>query len=96
MGTMSNIKKILTLNCEQASRLLSNQQDTSLRRTEQWALKLHLLLCRSCRRYKDQLRSVRKIFSALRTKPDSAPPELRISDEKRDDIKKTLREKEGF
>ena len=93
---MSNIKKMLTLNCEQASRLMSNQQDAELTGSERRALKLHLLICRACRRYKGQLEFMRKTFSSLRGKADAAPPELRISDEKRDDIKKTLRKKEGL
>jgi len=93
---MANIKEILTLNCEQASRLLSHQQDAELTRSERWALKLHLLICRACRRYKSQLGMVRKTFSILRGKADTSPPELRISDEKRDEIKKTLHNKEGF
>jgi predicted anti-sigma-YlaC factor YlaD len=95
MGMISNIKQILTMNCEQAARLLSNQQDAELTRSERWALKLHLLICRSCRRYQGQLGFMRKLFGILGGKGDTVPPELRISEDKRDEINKTLRKKEG-
>ena len=87
---MSNTKKILTLNCEQASRLLSENQDVYLTWAEKLALRFHLLICGSCRRYHKQLGFMRKLFGALAKKegPDSSP--LNLSDEKQEKIRQTL------
>ncbi len=49
------------LNCEQATRLASEGLDRPLTRKERWALKLHLLLCRGCRRYRRHLEILRRI-----------------------------------
>ena len=94
MGSMANIKKLLTLNCEDAARLLSNRQDSELTRGERWGLKMHLLICRSCRRYKGQLGFMRRLFTTLKNDPNAAPPDLRMSDEKLDQIKKILQDKD--
>lgn len=95
MGMMANIKKIFTLNCEESSRLLSSKQDTALTQTEKLALHLHLLICRSCRRYNKQLGAIRSVFRIL-NKKDTDTPELKLSDKKRDQIKKTIAEKGDF
>jgi hypothetical protein len=95
MGSTSNIKKILTLNCEESARLLSTRQDFSLRRTEQLALRLHLVICRACRRYNKQLQFIRELFQALHKK-DMVSSEFKISDEKREHIKKMVTEKPDF
>ena len=96
MGSISNIKNILTLNCEEASRLLSENQDVYLTWDEQLALRLHLLICRSCRRYNKQLGFIRSLFQAHVNKEDSDFPELKISDEKQDEIKQTLNKNTDF
>jgi hypothetical protein len=95
MGLISDIKKILTLNCEESARLLSTRQDSSLGRTEQLALRLHLMICRACRRYNKQLQFIRKLFQALHKK-DMVSSEFKISDEKRKHIKKMVNEKSDF
>ena len=89
---MANIKKIFALNCEESSRLLSAKQDKSLTRIEKLALRSHLLICRSCRRYNKQLDVIHRLFQ-LFNKKDADVPELKLTDEKRDQIKKTITEK---
>ena len=56
---------LFTLSCRLASQLLSKAQDTPLTRTERAALRLHLLICRSCRRFNRQLILLRQILRGL-------------------------------
>ena len=55
MSLFSDLKLILTLNCRESSRLVSDSLDRKLRWSERWAVRLHVLICWSCRRFKQQL-----------------------------------------
>ncbi|EOR07694.1 zf-HC2 domain-containing protein [Acinetobacter genomosp. 15BJ] len=46
------------LTCRQATELLSEKQDRSLFLREQSNLQLHLLACRSCRRYGKHMKTL--------------------------------------
>lgn len=48
------------LTCKQAHRLLSEAQDRSLGWGERLALRLHLLLCDPCRRFRAQMGFLRR------------------------------------
>lgn len=63
--TLKNTVFILTLRCDQASRLISLSQETPLNRPEELALSLHLLSCRVCRKYKRQLKLMREVLGKL-------------------------------
>lgn len=54
------------MNCHEATRVLSEAQDRPLRFTERCALRVHLLYCRGCRRFRRQLDFLRR---ACRTFP---------------------------
>ena len=47
-------KLILTLRCEQSSRLISESLDQQLPWAERWAVRMHFISCRSCRRVRQQ------------------------------------------
>jgi hypothetical protein len=64
MRFFQTLKLVLTLRCRQASWLLSRSQDDSLDPAERMAVRFHLLICRSCRRFSHQLIMLRQ---ALRT-----------------------------
>ena len=96
MKSDSKIKTILSLNCEQASRLLSEGQDVQLYWWERTALRLHLLYCRYCKRYQKQLGMMRQMFRGLFSDDETIPPELKISDEKRAEMKKIVSDKKNF
>ncbi|EPG37817.1 zf-HC2 domain-containing protein [Acinetobacter colistiniresistens] len=49
------------LTCRQATQLLSEKQDRALLLREQSNLQLHLLACRSCRRYGKQIRTLSQL-----------------------------------
>ena len=59
---MKNILRILTLTCDQSAQLMSKSQEAPLSRAERYALGVHLLICRSCRKYKKQLETLRAVF----------------------------------
>jgi hypothetical protein len=63
--TLKNIVFILTLRCDQASRLISVSQEAPLNRVERWALYLHLLICRVCPRFRKQLKLMRDVLGTL-------------------------------
>jgi hypothetical protein len=48
------------LTCKDASRLQSQSQDQPLRLGERLSLRLHLLICDNCRRFKQQLDLIRR------------------------------------
>ena len=63
----SDLHKILTLQCEQASLLISESLDRELTLGERTALGLHKLLCHKCRRVTRQLRRLHELFARLPT-----------------------------
>ena len=60
---------MLTLKCDHATHLVSDSFERDLTRVERWALKLHQIGCRYCRRLAKQLKL---IHSAARRNADSA------------------------
>ncbi|MGD2110972.1 MAG: zf-HC2 domain-containing protein [Phycisphaerae bacterium] len=55
----SAIKLLLTLKCEESTRLVSESLDRDLSPAQRWAVRLHALVCRPCRRYGKQLHLLR-------------------------------------
>lgn len=49
------------LTCRQATQLLSEQLDQTLSFRQITALRCHILICRSCRRYGRQVRSLKQL-----------------------------------
>lgn len=58
-----SIFQVLTLACNEASRLLSVREDRELTGLEKVGLRLHLMICRSCRCYQKFLRFLRLLIS---------------------------------
>ena len=48
------------LNCKQASQLISRSQDEKLPWSQRMQLKLHLMMCRGCTHYRQQLDFIKK------------------------------------
>ena len=53
------------LSCREASHLMSDRQERILRPWERLGLRLHLAMCRGCRRTEKQLRFIREAMSRL-------------------------------
>jgi hypothetical protein len=62
---LKNILRILTLTCDEAAQLMSHAQDIQLNRLERWALSVHLLICRFCRKYNRQLKLLRAVLTSM-------------------------------
>ena len=56
------------LTCKQAVDLASTSLETPLPRWQRWQLGLHLLMCRHCRRYLKQLRFLRQLSVAMKSR----------------------------
>ena len=66
------------MNCKQATRLLSERMERDLNRRERLGLKLHVMLCRGCRNFGHQMRSLRDLaqsYAKGRAAPDDGPDE---------------------
>lgn len=66
-----NVWKILTLPCEEASKLASRAMDERLSTSESLALSAHMLSCRLCRRFRRQLRVMRSASEMKGLEPEA-------------------------
>ncbi len=53
------------LTCKQASQLLSQSLDRQLSARERFALRLHLLICKYCKRFGEQIKLLRTAIKQL-------------------------------
>ena len=83
------------LTCKDASHLISERQEHRLSMRERWALRLHLWLCISCRRFARQIELLREAIRAYsaRLEDEEYGPEL--SSEARERIRKALAERQA-
>jgi hypothetical protein len=81
--------RALSPTCKEATRLQSEAMDRRLSFVEKLGLRVHLLLCKWCRRYGEQLTFLR---SAAHECQDHEGPDMpqRLSPEARERIKRTL------
>ena len=81
--------KVLTLPCREAARLTSESLDRPLPAHDRLAVRLHILVCVSCRRYRRQVLALRRISSRLAERVD--PTTTTLSDDVREQIKRSLK-----
>jgi Putative zinc-finger len=77
------------LNCEKASQLASRAMDEELSFRQNMALKLHLLLCRSCSNFTQQLNFLREA-----SRHSGKRIGFKLADEARRRISKVLKDKQ--
>ena len=82
----------LAPDCREASRAQSERLEHPLPPAKRFGLRLHLLLCKWCRRYGKQIRFLRTAADAHPEKFTEAAPE-KLSDGARERIKRRLQEK---
>ncbi len=96
MSWSSRLLQILTLHCDAASALASGELDEALPRLERVALWCHVLICKSCRRYRSQ---IGLIHQALRSRDqflvEGDPNDHVLSTEARNRIARAIREAGG-
>ena len=79
--TMRQWLATVNLTCRRAARLLSDATERPLSRVERFGLSAHLLGCRSCRRYRSQLRVIATTLGSA-----ARPADDHLSDEARSRI----------
>ena len=67
MKPLRAIRLVLLLTCRDAAPLLSRAMDQALAAPERAALRVHLWICPSCRRYRGQLDLIRRVVSLYRS-----------------------------
>lgn len=82
----TRIASLLSPSCKQASRLQSEGMDRPLTFLERFGLRIHLFLCKWCRRYGKQLKFLR---DAAHHCEDHSPAQ-KLSPEARERIKQRL------
>ena len=83
--------RTLSPNCREASRLQSEALDLSLSWGQRLGLRLHLLLCKWCRRYGKQIRFLRQAVHEHPDEVNDASPQS-LSPEARERLKQSLRD----
>jgi hypothetical protein len=73
---LHSLRIIVSLSCEEASRLASESRDCELSRSERWGLRFHTLVCRGCHRVRRQLVLLRAVAAKV---PESAQHAIRAA-----------------
>ncbi len=68
---MERKPSLVQLNCQEVSRLLSDQQDEVLPVADRARLRLHLVMCATCRNVSEQMDFLRRAMRQIdRERPD--------------------------
>lgn len=97
MSAFRELAWIIMLPCSRSSELLSRSMDERLPVHLRAAVWRHLLACRPCRHYRDQLQSLREMLKHIRPagEGETAEPALpRLSSDARERICRALHESE--
>jgi hypothetical protein len=66
MKWLRALNRLLFFTCREAAPLLSRAMDQVLSAQDRLALRIHLWICPSCRRYRGQLALIRRVLAAYR------------------------------
>jgi hypothetical protein len=91
LGALKLWLRTISPNCREASRLQSQSVDRPLTFLQRFGLRIHLLLCKWCRRYGKQIHFLRR---AVHEHPDqvTAATASSLSPETRERLKRALRD----
>jgi predicted anti-sigma-YlaC factor YlaD len=89
---MRRFFKLINQNCRLASRLMSDEQERQLSRLERCGLQIHLMGCRSCRRYRIQIQMLERLVASALREPHMHQPHVpqKLSSQARMRIEKSL------
>ncbi len=90
-GFWKSIWYVLSLTCDESSRLLSDAMDRDLTRVERTALRMHNLTCKSCRRFIEQLEFLRRAASGAVLSQNRKA----LSPEARNRLRESIRQASG-
>lgn len=77
------------LSCERASQLMSQSLDRKLLLGERFSLRFHLMMCRFCRRFGQQLALIRAVIRRFVSETEQNE-NIRLSEEARVRIAETI------
>jgi len=80
--------------CEHVSQLISESMDETLTVRQQVAIKMHLVFCKWCRRYQNQISVIRRMIQDSSDEKPSARNGI-LSRETRDRINRALQQKDS-
>lgn len=81
--------KMWIFNCREVSRLVSESMDREMSLGQRLGIRFHLLMCRYCARFGQQLKRIRILVR--RQTEDSVPP-LAMDTKAKDQLKRLLKE----
>ena len=89
---LRDVRMLVSLSCDEASRLASESLDRPLLGRERWALRWHTFVCRSCRRLMRQLETMRALLSNMSPSSQQQLREKlpRLSADRKQQIKRLL------
>ncbi len=82
----------MMITCKEATFLISKKQQDKLNWFERLQLNLHLMMCKYCRRFAEQVSFITKAIASLKKKVMNQSAGVSLSDEKKQLIKKKLLE----
>src|SRR5258707_2263012 len=91
LGTLKEGLRTISPNCREASRLQSEALDHRLTPVQRFGLRMHLILCKWCRRYGKQIRFLRHAAHKHPEQVAEASPST-LSPEARQRLKRALRD----
>lgn len=91
-GTLKKGLRGISPSCREASRLQSEALDHALTPMQRFGLRVHLILCKWCRRYGKQLRFLREAAHEHPDELTDATPQ-KLAPEARERLKNALRDK---
>ena len=81
--------KCINASCRDAARMLSEQDVRTLSLPERFGLYAHLVICRSCRRYRRSVVLLREVFRRASSREDLGPSES-LPPQSRDRIRQKI------
>ncbi len=81
----------VTPSCTEMTHLLSEEMDHPLPWFTRLKMRVHFLMCCYCRRYKENLYFIRRLFRSSSSGPENLSSE-RLSSEAKNQLKQTLRD----
>jgi hypothetical protein len=78
-------------NCKEVTRRVSDSMDRRLPLLERMAIRIHLMMCRYCTRYKKQLAIMRQCLKELATREEGPAPDCRLSQDVKNRMKAAIR-----
>lgn len=82
----------MMITCKEATFLISKKQQDKLNTIEKMQLKMHLLMCKYCRRFSIQVNFMTRAIQRLKDKVEERGVKIHLSEEQKQQIKRKISE----